>query len=163
MKSFFEVHIWPKKGQLYRLVYLWVRDRALAEDVLQNVFEKSFEKEQELKSHPNLSGWLVKSLKNEVLMHFRKSNRLDGPEGLEEIQLEESDSADTKDSVRKVMNLLKGLPMKQQEVFQLREVEGLSYGEIAGHLGISLGQVKVNLHRARKSIREKMINQKSTK
>ncbi len=163
MKSFFEVHIWPKKGQLYRLVYLWVRDRALAEDVLQNVFEKSFEKEQELKSHPNLSGWLVKSLKNEVLMHFRKSNRLESLEGLEEIQLEESVSEDSKDSVTKVMSLLKGLPLKQQEVFQLREVEGLSYDEIAGHLEISLEQVKINLHRARKSIREKMINQKSTK
>lgn len=163
MKSFFEVHIWPKKGQLYRLVYLWVRDRALAEDVLQNVFEKSFEKEQELKHHPNLSGWLVKSLKNEVLMHFRKSNRLESLEGLEEIQLEESVSEDSKDSVNKVMSLLKGLPLKQQEVFQLREVEGLSYEEIAGHLEISLEQVKVNLHRARKSIREKMINQKSTK
>ena len=163
MKSFFEVHIWPKKGQLYRLVYLWVRDRALAEDVLQNVFEKSFEKEQELKSHPNLSGWLVKSLKNEVLMHFRKSNRLESLEGWEEIQLEDSDSVDTKDSVNKVMSLLKGLPLKQQEVFQLREVEGLSYEEIAGHLETSLEQVKVNLHRARKSIREKMINQKSTK
>ena len=121
MKSFFEVHIWPKKGQLYRLVYLWVRDRALAEDVLQNVFEKSFEKEQELKTHPNLSGWLVKSLKNEVLMHFRKSNRLESLEGLEAIQPEESDSEDPKDSVRKVMNLLKGLPIKQQEVFQLRK------------------------------------------
>lgn len=163
MKSFFEVHIWPKKGQLYRLVYLWVRDRALAEDVLQNVFEKSFEKEQELKNHPNLSGWLVKSLKNEVLMHFRKSNRLESLEGLEEIQLEESVSEVSKDSVNQVMRLLKGLPLKQQEVFQLREVEGLSYEEIAGHLEISLEQVKVNLHRARKSIREKMINQKSIK
>lgn len=163
MKSFFEVHIWPKKGRLYRLVYLWVRDRALAEDVLQNVFEKSFEKEKELKNHPNLSGWLVKSLKNEVLMHFRKSNRLDSLEELEEIQQEESASEDTKDSVLKVMSLLKGLPLKQQEVFQLREVEGLSYEEIAGHLDVSLEQVKVNLHRARKSIREKMINQKSTK
>ncbi len=161
MKSFFEVHIWPKKGQLYRLVYLWVRDRALAEDVLQNVFEKSFEKEQELKNHPNLSGWLVKSLKNEVLMHFRKSNRLESLDGLEEIQLEESFSEETKDSIHKVMSLVKGLPIKQQEVFQLREVEGLSYEEIAEHLEISLDQVKVNLHRARKSIREKMINQKS--
>lgn len=163
MKSFFEVHIWPKKGQLYRLVYLWVRDRALAEDVLQNVFEKSFEKEQELKNHPNLSGWLVKSLKNEVLMHFRKSNRLESLDGLEEIQLEESFSEDNNDSIHKVMSLVKGLPIKQQEVFQLREVEGLSYEEIAEHLEISLDQVKVNLHRARKSIREKMINQKSTK
>jgi RNA polymerase sigma factor (sigma-70 family) len=163
MKSFFEEHIWPKKGQLYRLVYLWVRDRAVAEDVLQNVFEKSVGKETELKSHPNLSGWLVKSLKNEVLMHFRISNRLQTLEGLEEIPMDESIPEDTKDSVAKVMNLLKGLPVKQQEVFQLREVEGLSYSEIADYLLISEDQVKVNLYRSRKWIREKLTNQKMTK
>jgi RNA polymerase sigma-70 factor (ECF subfamily) len=35
----------------------------------------------------------------------------------------------------------------------------MSYEEIANHLEISLDQVKVNLHRARKTIREKLINQ----
>lgn len=61
------------------------------------------------------------------------------------------------------MNLVKGLPLRQQEIFHLREVEGLSYEEITEHLDISLEQVKVNLHRARKSIRERMLNQKLTK
>ncbi|MDR7131214.1 RNA polymerase sigma-70 factor (ECF subfamily) [Algoriphagus sp. 4150] len=163
MKSFFEAHIWPQRGRLYRLGYLWVRDRSLAEDMLQNVFEKSFGKEEELSSHPNLAGWLVKSLKNEVLMHFRQTKKLESLEGLEELTMEEPVSEDIKDSVRQVMNLVKGLPLRQQEIFLLREVEGLSYGEITEHLDISPEQVKVNLHRARKSIRERMLNQKSTK
>ncbi|MEB2780288.1 sigma-70 family RNA polymerase sigma factor [Algoriphagus sp. C2-6-M1] len=163
MKSFFEAHIWPQRGRLYRLGYLWVRDRSLAEDLLQNVFEKSFAREDELRDHPNLAGWLVKSLKNEVLVHFRQNKKLESLDGLEELKMEESASEDTKDSVRQVMNLLKGLPLRQQEIFHLREVEGLSYEEITEHLDISLEQVKVNLHRARKSIRERMLNQKSTK
>ena len=37
MKSFFETHIWPKRSKLYRLVYLWIKDRALAEDMIQFV------------------------------------------------------------------------------------------------------------------------------
>ncbi len=157
MKSFFETHIWPKRSKLYRLVYLWIRDRALAEDMIQNVFEKSFQKEEELANHPNLSGWLVKSLKNEVLMHFRSSKRLDGLDGIEEIQATEPVNEEAKESVRKVMLLLKDLPLKQQEIFQLREVEGMTYEEIAEYLEISIEQVKVNLHRARTKIREKMI------
>ncbi|MBN7814014.1 RNA polymerase sigma factor [Algoriphagus pacificus] len=161
MKSFFETHIWPKRSKLYRLVYLWIRDRALAEDLIQNVFEKSFQKEGELKNHPNLSGWLVKSLKNEVLMHYRSSKRWEDLDGLEEIQVNEPVNEETKESVRKVMILMKDLPLKQQEIFQLREVEGMSYEEIADYLEISMEQVKVNLHRARTKIREKMIAMKA--
>ncbi|WP_057939569.1 RNA polymerase sigma factor [Algoriphagus resistens] len=163
MKSFFEAHIWPQRGRLYRLGYLWVRDRSLAEDLLQNVFEKSFGREHELRDHPNLAGWLVKSLKNEVLMHLRQTQKLASLEGLEDLKTEDSTTEDIKDSVRQVMNLVKGLPLRQQEIFHLREVEGMSYEEICEHLDISLEQVKVNLHRARKSIRERMLNQKSTK
>tara|TARA_R110000823_G_scaffold104009_1_gene221738 strand:- start:285 stop:776 length:492 start_codon:yes stop_codon:yes gene_type:complete len=163
MKSFFEEHIWPQRGRLYRLGYLWVRDRSLAEDMLQNVFEKSFAREDELRNHPNLAGWLVASLKNEALMHFRQTKKLDSLEGLGELKVEEINSDDTKDSVRQVMNLVKDLPLRQQEIFHLREVEGLSYEEITEHLNISLELVKVNLHRARKSIRERMLNQKQTK
>lgn len=163
MKSFFEAHIWPQRGRLYRLGYLWVRDRSLAEDLLQNVFEKSLGLEDELRNHPNRAGWLVTSLKNEVLMHFRQTKKLDSLEGLEELKIEEATPENTTDAVYRVMNMIKGLPLRQQEIFQLREVEGLSYEEISEHLDISLEQVKVNLHRARKSIRERMLNQKSSK
>jgi RNA polymerase sigma factor (sigma-70 family) len=163
MKSFFEAHIWPQRGKLFRLAFSWVKDRALAEDVLQNVFEKSFSRQQELSNHENLSGWLVLSLKNEILIHFRKNKKIESLEDVEHFQSEEGQFEDLSESVIKVMMLLKELPEKQREIFQLREVEGLDYLEISNHLNISLDQVKVNLHRARKSIREMMINQKLAK
>ncbi len=96
-------------------------------------------------------------------MHFRQAKKLESLEGLEELKADEPTSEETKESVRQVMSLVKNLPLRQQEIFHLREVEGLSYEEIAGHLDISLEQVKVNLHRARKSIRERMLNQNTTK
>jgi RNA polymerase sigma factor (sigma-70 family) len=163
MKTFFEEHIWPQRGKLYRLALSWVKDRALAEDALQNVFEKSVARQKELSVHANLSGWLVLSLKNEVLTHFRQNKKMDTLENVNQFRADEPPLEDVTESIQKVMSLLKELPEKQRDIFQLREVEGLDYSEIALHLDISLDQVKVNLHRARKRIRELMINQKLAK
>ncbi|WP_026967918.1 RNA polymerase sigma factor [Algoriphagus terrigena] len=163
MNSFFETHIWPMRGRLYRLVYLWIKDQSLAEDALQNVFEKTVERQKELQSHPNLMGWMVKSLKNEVLMHHRKNHRLEGIENMKEPAVIEPDALESAESHRLIFDLVDGLPEKQREIFQLREVEEMSYEEIATQMEISLDQVKVNLHRARKTLREKLINQGITR
>jgi len=151
------------RGRLYRLVYLWIKDQSLAEDALQNVFEKTVERQKELKSHPNLMGWMVKSLKNEVLMHHRKNHRLKGFENMKEPAVIEQDALESAESHRLIFDLVDGLPEKQREIFQLREVEEMSYEEIATQMEISLDQVKVNLHRARKTLREKLINQGITR
>ncbi|MDN3204925.1 RNA polymerase sigma factor [Algoriphagus sediminis] len=156
MSSFFEAYIWSQRGKLYRLAYFWVKDRALAEDLLQNVFEKSVEKEAELKEHPNPVGWLMTSLKNEALMHFRQSKRIETIQAVEDVMEVSEEDSDATERVQRVMKLVQGLPEKQREIFQLREVEGLTYEEIASYLEVSEDQVKVNLHRARKSIREKI-------
>jgi len=96
-------------------------------------------------------------------MHYRQTKKLDSLDGLEQLEINESTTEEISESVRKVKEILKDIPLKQQEIFQLREMEGLSYEEIAAHLELPLEQVKVNLHRARKSIRERMINQSKTK
>ncbi|WP_026950518.1 RNA polymerase sigma factor [Algoriphagus mannitolivorans] len=159
MKSFFETHIWPMRGKLFRMVFLWTKDRDLAEDVIQNVFEKTMDREKNLKDHPNLAGWLVKSLKNEVLMHFRKNGRMEALDGLDQIPQSQSNSLEQQESQQIIFRLVEELPEKQKMIFHLREVEEMSYEEIAGFMEISLEQVKVNLHRARKTMRNKLINQ----
>lgn len=163
MKSFFEAHIWPLRGRLYRMVYLWTKDRDLAEDLLQNVFTKTVERQKELQEHPNLGGWLMKSLKNETLMHFRKSNRIFSLDGTEELPSPEFNPLESKEQQQLIFSLVEQLPQKQKDVFFLREIEEMSYEEIALQLEISLDQVKINLHRARKSVREKLINQGITR
>lgn len=159
MNSFFETHIWPLRGKLFRMVFLWTKDRDLAEDALQNVFEKTMGRQKELQTHPNLTGWMVKSLKNEVLMHHRKNERIESLEGIQETAFNESNQLESEESLRLIFDLVGDLPEKQREIFHLREVEEMSYEAIAGQMEISLDQVKVNLHRARKTLREKLINQ----
>lgn len=141
------------------MVYLWTKDRDLSEDLLQTVFFKSVERQIDLENHPNIGGWLVKCLKNETLMHYRKTNRLTGLEGTEELPQPEIDSYENKDQLLHIFTLVDHLPQKQKEVFLLREVEEMSYEEIAELLEITLEQVKINLHRARKNVREKLISQ----
>jgi hypothetical protein len=106
---------------------------------------------------------MVKSMKNEVLMHHRKNHRLDGLEEIQEQAAEESNSLESEESHRLIFDLVNKLPEKQREIFHLREIEELSYEEISIHMEISLDQVKVNLHRARKTLREKLINQGITR
>src|SRR5690606_8762595 len=111
----------------------------------------------------NLTGWMVKSLKNEVLMHHRKNSRLRGLEELEEPATAPSNAVESAESHQLIFRLVGKLPEKQRETFHLREVEEMSYEEIAQHMDISIDQVKVNLHRARKTLREKLINQGITR
>ena len=54
--------------------------------------------------------------------------------------------------VRKLVN---GLPEKQRSCMQLRDFEGKPYKEIAEILNISEEQVKINIFRARQSVKEK--------
>jgi RNA polymerase sigma-70 factor (ECF subfamily) len=160
MNSFFEGHIWPLRGTLFRMAFLWVKDRALAEDLLQNVFEKSFQREDELEKHPNLKAWMIRSLKNEALMHFRKNGRVISLEGEIEPSVEPNEPEKGNEQLSELMRLVAKLPEKQSQIFQLRESEGLTYEEIAEYLEISIEQVKVNLHRARKKLREEYLKVK---
>lgn len=96
-------------------------------------------------------------------MHHRKNNRLDGLEGIPEQKAVEPDGLESAESHQLIFALVDRLPEKQREIFHLREVEEMSYEEIATHMEISLDQVKVNLHRTRKTLREKLINQGITR
>ena len=61
------------------------------------------------------------------------------------------------DRLALIRRLIDSLPEKQRSVMQLRDVEGKSYKEIAKIMAISEDQVKVNIFRARQTIRQKFI------
>ncbi|HLT07798.1 MAG TPA: RNA polymerase sigma factor [Cyclobacteriaceae bacterium] len=152
MKTFFEASIWPLRGKLYRMAYLWLKNRDEAEDAVQEALEKAWSSRHQLQQLENPTGWMVKVLKNQSLQKLREHKRW-VVLGDEELPMEEVLIEDLSPAVKRVFTFLKELPEKQQEIFQLREVEGLTYEEIGEYLEIPLEQVKVNLHRARKSLR----------
>ncbi len=138
------------------MAFLWVKDRDVAQDLLQNVYEKAWKLRVELQNMENPTGWMVKSLRNESLQHFRQSKRFENLDHLEAGYMPQDHENNHEDTIKRVFHFLESLPEKQQEIFQLREVEGLTYEEIAQYMDISVDQVKVNLFRARKSLRDQL-------
>ncbi|XHC46695.1 RNA polymerase sigma factor [Cyclobacterium xiamenense] len=155
MSTFFEAKIWPLRNRLYRMAYLRTKDRDAANDAVQEAFSKAWVHREGLEQMDNPEGWMVKTLKNEVLQQFRGAGRTEPLEDQGQAIPEATpESPEAGDTVKLVFRFLEDLPEKQREVFELREVEGLTYEEIASYLEISVEQVKVNLHRARKKLRE---------
>jgi RNA polymerase sigma-70 factor (ECF subfamily) len=62
--------------------------------------------------------------------------------------------------VQKIHHIIKTLPELQRTVIQLRDIEGYDFDEISGILDMNENAVRVNLSRARKKIREILINNK---
>ena len=65
------------------------------------------------------------------------------------------------DRVNLVRMIINKLPEKQRTAVQLRDFEGMSYKEIAEVMGITEEQVKVNIFRARQTIKKKFIETES--
>jgi RNA polymerase sigma-70 factor (ECF subfamily) len=65
-------------------------------------------------------------------------------------------AAEQHEAVRQVWKALDGLPFDQRAILVLREIDGLSYDEIATSLGVAVGTVKSRLARAREHLREQL-------
>lgn len=98
--------------------------------------------------------------RNLALDRIKKHDNLN--DSLEEKQAESPDNSSTpfedtllQDRLELVRNLVNALPEKQRCCMQLRDFEGKPYKEIAKILGISEEQVKVNIFRARQTVKER--------
>ncbi len=158
----FREQIWPIKDRLYRLAYRLVNDRAEAEDVVQEVMIKVWKQGQDLKLIRNLEAWCLKLTRNQALDKLKGGYRkrktaldnLQEPRTAANVQPDQQ--AEWQDAYQHVREIMNSLPPDYQSVVQLRDIEGLSYQEIAEALDMTLAQVKTNLFRARKRLREAM-------
>ena len=67
------------------------------------------------------------------------------------------DKTELSESMQRINQLIASLPEKQRQVIHLRDIEGYTYNEICEILDLDMSQVKVNLFRARNSVREKFL------
>ncbi len=154
----FRNSIFPLKDKLYRLALSIIGNKQDAEDVVQDVLLSVWNKRADWSRIDNWEAYCVRSTRNAALDKLELSNnQLSSiPEGYDprgnmadiHTMLEE------KDQVALLERLIKELPEKQRTVFQLREIEEMSYKEIAYAMHISEEQVKVNLFRSRQKIKE---------
>lgn len=160
----FKQNILPQKNKLYRFAYRLVGDEEEAKDIVQETMIKAWGNQAALAEVKNKEAWCMQVTKNMALdkLKSKRHQTTDGfKEGFDIQDHKESHPeklTELKDMMRTIKNFIKQLPEKQQQVVQLRDIEGLSYKQISDALEINLNQVKVNLFRARKSLKENIIN-----
>lgn len=154
----------PFKNKLYRFALSIVDNTFEAEDVVQEVLIKIWKKKDEFLQIENKEAWCMtvtrnlaidkrrgrKAIHEDVTEHYDISDNTSTPEQLAEFN----------DTLARIKKVMETLPPDQKEIIHLRDIEGCSYNEIAEIIGIPVERVKVNLHRARKSLRSQILNLK---
>lgn len=155
----------PIKNKLFRFSLRIVGNVAEAEDVVQEVFIKVWNKRSEVESFNNLEAWCMTLTKNLSIDKLRsKHRRVDALPDSYDMPSQAASPYQTtvaNDTIGRIEKMMAALPEKQRMVMQLRDIEGMSYNEISEILSITLDQVKINLFRARKAIRAQLLNSES--
>ena len=157
----FKTKILPIKNRLFRFALRMVGQSAEAEDVVQEVFIKLWNNRQHMDAVTNIEAWCITATRNLSIDKLRSKHHRLQPMKAGFDLLDHSatpyEATAGQDVFEQVRHLMDQLPDKQRDIMQLRDIEGLSYQEIAGALGLPLDQVKVYLFRARKAVRERLV------
>lgn len=163
LTEIFTGRILPLKDKLLRAAYSIVRQSEEAEDIVQDVLLRIWDRRDEWIRLNNYEGYCMTMARNLSIDRIRKNKIPVHPlESVQQIHSPEKnpyEAAVSKESLKKVQELMQSLPEKQFLAIQLREVEGKSYNEIATLMGITIEQVKVNIHRARAAIKQQLTKQ----
>ncbi|MFQ5682792.1 MAG: sigma-70 family RNA polymerase sigma factor [Candidatus Binatia bacterium] len=134
-----------------------VGNRVEAEDLAQDVFVKVYHSLKGFQGKARFSTWLYRITANSCLNHRRRRKRENqisvsvenpGPTIPSEARNPHT-LLEEKELKVLLEKAIQALPQEQRMVLILRDIEGLSYEEIAVSLGVELGTVRSRLHRAR--------------
>lgn len=156
----FQDRVFPVKNKLFRFAFRLLGSSDDAKDVVQEVLIKVWSGREQLDQIQNMEAWCMRVTRNLSLDRLRAQQRRP-EESIEKglyVQGDHSplDSVELSESMKRIGELMASLPDKQRQVMHLRDVEGYSYQEIADILELDMNQVKVNLFRARQSVREQL-------
>lgn len=148
--------------KLFGIAFRVLKNREEAEDVVQEVFMKMWMMKEKLDKYNDTAGLAVTMTKNNCIDRIRKWKHIDNEgygSGLQAI-----DSAPTpyqqleKNETKTIISeLIRKLPPGYREVIQMREIDGLSYEEIALQKNMNVNTLRVTISRARQMIKENYI------
>jgi|SRR5687767_10153904 len=161
----YEAVFYKMKDKLYRYALRFVKDGEVAEDVVQDVMYKLWQKRGEVDVIENLEAWLMVLTRNRSLDLLRKAKdsyvNIDEAYTVSDSEPIPDKQMENADLMSQLNACISQLPEKQRTVFHLREIEQMTYDEISQMTGFNLDDVKVSLFRARKHI-QRMLSKINT-
>jgi RNA polymerase sigma factor (sigma-70 family) len=158
----FEKLTYHIKDKLYRFALRITGSIPEAEDVVQEVFLKIWDKREDMAHVLNPEAWCMTLTKNlafdKIKSKHRKTDDIEEAYGVHDAKTNVYQTVETSDTMALIKQMMDALPENQRLVMHLRDIEELSYEEIVTSLNMPMAQVKVNLHRARQKIREQLLS-----
>jgi RNA polymerase sigma-70 factor (ECF subfamily) len=162
------------QGRVYSVVYGMVRNREDAKDITQDAFVKAYNNLGSFRLEASFYTWIYRIASNLAIDFLRKQKRHGATEFDEQIATRDGDGsmidAHHEDSPRKtlqrkrlyarIMDAVEQLPDDQKQVILLRELEGMSYKEIAEVAEIPEGTVMSRLYYARKKLQKMLADER---
>jgi RNA polymerase sigma factor (sigma-70 family) len=140
------------------LCFSFVKDRALAAELTQDIFLKVFSNFQRFRHHSTFSTWLYSVSKNHCIDFIRKKHKNPViqwmpyaalPEIIDDIH---SDSGDSEFIRERFTRALCMLPEKHRQVIEMRFLQKKSLKQMQNELGLLESAVKMRIQRAKKAI-----------
>jgi len=164
----FEMLLHRHKSRTYTAIYLIVKDRYVAEDLLQDTFIKAVNtiKGGRYNEEGKFAPWLSRIAHNLAIDHFRKEKRYpevvleDGSRVFDSIQFAEEGYESVqmmKETKSKIRDFIKELPVEQKQVLIMRHYLQMSFQEIADRSGVSINTALGRMRYALINLRKKMI------
>jgi len=144
------------QDQAWNLARYLLKDASEAEDATQEAFVKLWNHREEI-DPGSIRPWLMRVTRNHCLDRLRRRRPEQEFVGYETV--EERDpmhGAEQSELGNWLQRAIKGLKEPYRTLVVLRDIQQHSYEEVAGVTELSLTQVKVYLHRARKQLREQL-------
>lgn len=160
-KISFQNDVLPLKNKLFRLALRITLNREEAEDVVQDTLIKVWNARDRWLELDSIEAYSLTIARNLSLDRIKKmENQNDSLEEQNTERLDENTSTPSERMIQKdkldiVKRMIDELPEKQRSCIQLRDIEGKAYKDIAQILGITEEQVKINIFRARQTIKQR--------
>lgn len=156
----FRNDVLPLKDKLFRLALRITLNREEAEDIVQDTLIKVWNSRNKWQQLDSIEAYSLTIARNLSLDRIKKMENQNG--SLEDEKTERPDTTSNpsermiqKDKLDIVKRMIDELPEKQRSCIQLRDIEGKAYKDIAQILGITEEQVKINIFRARQTIKQR--------
>ncbi|MCP4457889.1 MAG: RNA polymerase sigma-70 factor [Cytophagales bacterium] len=153
-------------GVLTSYALRFLDDREDAEEIVQDVFVKFWDKCSELAPDSAIKSYLYRSVHNTCLNHIKHQKVKDAYKQHVMYHMENSselswESSDPEKMRKEILDEIDNLPPRCSEIFKMSRLDGLKYQEIADHLGISVKTVEVQMGKALRVLREKLVHLKT--
>jgi RNA polymerase sigma-70 factor (ECF subfamily) len=156
----FNTQILNHSDKLYRLAKSILRNENAAQDAVQELNMKLWEKRSILDEVENIQAFTMRSMRNLCLDTLRQQKDEDEiPVEFEYVEPNPYQQTEQKDIASKIRTMINQLPELQRTIIRMRDVEEMEIAEIAFITSISENAVSVNLSRARQKIREQILKE----